>query len=89
MNTAELANGWRVSQSPNGYILIDPNGCEYPEGDFLTVSQAAEARGLSTRRIRVLASEGRLDSVKRGSIWLVKAAAVMFYKPGVVLRKQK
>ena len=89
MTTAQLANGWRISKTPKGHTLIDPDGREYPEEDFVTVSQAAEARGLSARRIRVLAGEGRLDAVKRGSIWLVKAGAVMFYKPGVVRRQQK
>jgi len=87
--TKRLANGWEVSgpDQKGGHTLIDPQGLEYQEDDFLTASQAAEARGMSARRIRVLASEQRIEAVKRGSIWLIRASSVMFYTPGVIRRR--
>ncbi|RJQ50794.1 MAG: DNA-binding protein [Actinobacteria bacterium] len=91
MESADLANGWKLV-GPDGsgrYLLVDPDGNTYEERDLVTVSQAAEARGLSARRIRVLASQGRLGAVKRGSIWLIPAGSVMSYRPGIVGRPRR
>jgi len=82
LTTSDLANGWKISisESTRKPVLVDPGGTVYEDRDLVTVSQAAEARGLSARRIRLLASQGRLGAVKRGSIWLVPAASVMSYR---------
>ncbi len=88
MDTVDLANGWKIakSDSTGKPLLVDPQGATYEERDLITVSQAAQARGLSARRIRLLASQGRLAAVKRGSIWLVPAGSVISYRPGIVGR---
>jgi len=45
--------------------------------EFLTVKQVAEREGLSTRRVRVLASQGRFPgAVKVGRDWLLPVASV-------------
>jgi len=45
--------------------------------EFLTVKQVAEREGLSTRRVRVLASQGRFPgALKVGRDWLLPVASV-------------
>lgn len=40
--------------------------------DFMTVKDAAESWGLTTRRVQILCNEGRIDNAtKVGSVWLI------------------
>lgn len=44
--------------------------------DYIKVSQAAEKWGLSTRRVRVLCAEGKIDGViRRGKLYMIPANA--------------
>jgi excisionase family DNA binding protein len=62
-----------------------------PDEEYITVRQASQLSGLSTRHIAWLLREGRIPGIKPGHDWLVKPSAVMEYlklerKPG---RKRK
>lgn len=49
---------------------------------YLSTKQAAEALGLSDRRVRVLAGEARFPGAFRvGRDWVIPAAAVESYRP--------
>jgi len=40
---------------------------------YLSVTQAAAALGISRQRVLVLVAEGRLPAVKVGSYWMIQA----------------
>lgn len=49
---------------------------------LLTTAQAADKLGVTARRVRVLASTGRLrGAVQVGRDWLIPAASVDSFKP--------
>ena len=40
--------------------------------EFMTAKQAAEAWGISPRRVAILCEQGRIDGVKKaGAVWLI------------------
>lgn len=44
--------------------------------DYIKVSQAAEKWGLSTRRVRVLCAQGKIDGViRRGKLYMIPTNA--------------
>jgi len=47
--------------------------------EYITVAQAAQRAGLSTRHIRWLLKRGIIPGIKPGRDWLVKLSAVMAY----------
>lgn len=48
--------------------------------DFMTVKEAAEKWGISTRRVAILCAEGRIVGAKKiGSMWFIPADAVKPY----------
>lgn len=58
-----------------------------PDEEYITVSRAAEASGLSRRQIQALLQSGVLPGIKPGRDWLLKLSTVMEYlrqerKPG-------
>lgn len=55
-----------------------------PDEEYITVSQAAEFAGLTTRHIRWLLARGEIPGIKPGHDWLLKRSAVMDY-----LRKER
>lgn len=48
----------------------------------LTVAQAAERKGVTSRRIRALCESGRLPAQKVGRDWLIDPRALERLKPG-------
>ena len=58
-----------------------------PDEEYITVVQASEISGLTTRHIRWLLQRDYLTGMKLGRDWLLKRSAVMDYlrqerKPG-------
>ena len=58
-----------------------------PDEEYITVAQAAELAGLTTRHVRWLLQRGLLVGIKPGRDWLLKRSTVMDYvrqarKPG-------
>ena len=43
------------------------------DNQYLSVTQAAAALGISRQRVLVLVAEGRLPAVKVGSYWMIQA----------------
>ena len=50
-----------------------------PEEEYITVAQAAQLSGLSTRHLARLLREGTIAGIRPGHDWLVKPSAVMAY----------
>lgn len=44
-------------------------------GDYLSVKQFAQLKGVSQQRIRKLILEGRIQAVKVGSQWIIHSVA--------------
>lgn len=62
-----------------------------PDDEYITVGQASQLSGLSTRHLSRLLREGTIEGVKPGHDWLVRPSTVMDYlrqerRPG---RKRK
>ena len=55
---------------------IDP----LTSGEILSLSEAAEASGLSERYLRAIAKNGRLKAKKVGRDWITTLAAIEEYK---------
>jgi excisionase family DNA binding protein len=65
-----------------------------PDEEYITVTQAAQIAGLTTRHIRWLLQQGVLQGIKPGHDWLLKRSAVMDYlrqdrKPGPRAKDRK
>lgn len=82
----DLHNGWRMTtdhaaSSYNQPVLVGPDGTAYGKLDLLTTAQAAEALGMTARRVRALCTSGRLEAHKPGSEYLIPAVMVMNHRP--------
>ena len=52
--------------------------------DLISTAEAARRLGVSSRRVRALIAEGRLDAIRVGRISLIRAASVAADRKSVV-----
>jgi excisionase family DNA binding protein len=62
------------SWSPTDHHNMDPQ-------EFLSVKQAADEKGVTTKSIYRALTEGRLDGKRLGSVWLVSRVSLLAWQP--------